>query len=111
MNELYLALAAFVAGVGLILIFGLGLLFVRPWVRAFMSGAPIPIMSLLGMRLRGTPVRLLTDAYIQLRHRGSTATLADVEKLYIANRHRVRKAGDLIDFVERDAGKIPQGST
>jgi hypothetical protein len=111
MNELYLALAAFIAVAGLILVFSFGLFFFRPWVRALMSGAPVSILSILTMRLRGTPAPLLIDAYIQLRHRGSTATLADVEKQYIANRQRVRNVGDLIDFVERDAGKVPQGST
>lgn len=28
---------------------------VRPWVRAFSSGTHVPLLYILGMRLRGTP--------------------------------------------------------
>jgi uncharacterized protein YqfA (UPF0365 family) len=83
------------------------LAFVRPWIRSAMSGSPISMITILAMRLRGSPVKMLLDAYIQLRHRGSTASIADVEKQYLANRSRIRNARDLIDFVEQNAATPP----
>jgi hypothetical protein len=53
--------------------------------------------------MRGTPVGLLLDAYIQLRHRGATVSISDVEKQYLANRRRIQNVRDLVDFVELSA--------
>jgi uncharacterized protein YqfA (UPF0365 family) len=75
----------------------------RPWIRSALSGNPISMITILAMRLRGTPVWLLLDSYIQLRHRGSTATIAEGEHQYLANRSRIRNAPNLIDFVEQNA--------
>ena len=75
--------------------------FFRPWIRATLSGTPIPMPALLAMRFRGAPALLITDAYIQLHHRGSSATLADVQKVHLAQRQRIRTSSELVDLVER----------
>jgi uncharacterized protein YqfA (UPF0365 family) len=75
----------------------------RPWIRSAVSGIPISMTTILAMRLRGSPVAMLLDACIELRHRGSTASIADVEKQYLANRSRIRNARDLVDLVEQNA--------
>src|SRR5688572_9824386 len=90
-------LAAFVVLLAVLTIF---LLLGRHWIKAMMSGTPVSLFALIGMLLRGNPRSLLVDAYIQLNHRGSPATIADVELAYIANRHRVRTSHDLVSFVE-----------
>src|SRR5687768_12280529 len=98
------ALLLVVAGVALafaVVIFSTAVVALRPWLRAMMSGAPVSVIAILGMRLRSTPPNLVIDAYIQLRMRGSETTLADVERTYIAQRQRVRSAGDLVDMVEQ----------
>ena len=41
-----------------------------PWMRAFMSGAPISLVQLIGMRLRGVPPNLVVDSVVTLVHRG-----------------------------------------
>jgi uncharacterized protein YqfA (UPF0365 family) len=95
-------LAIVVAGLIVLLFsFGFFLLLFRHWVKALMSGAPVSIMTLLGMVLRGTPRSLAVEAYIQLKHRGSAATMKDVELAYLANRHRIDNSHDLVDRVER----------
>ena len=101
----FVAAVIALVGVGLVFFFWLALF--APWVRSFTSGAPVSIASILGMRLRKTPPKLIIDAYVQLRHRNSAATLADVEKQYLANRHRVRNVGDLVDFVEQNVASAP----
>jgi hypothetical protein len=92
----------------LFLAFVFFLLLGRTWIKALMSGAPVSVFSLLGMLLRGTPRSLAVDAYIQLNHRGSPATIQDVELQYIANRHRVRNARDLVALVEEKLSTEPQ---
>jgi uncharacterized protein YqfA (UPF0365 family) len=81
--------------------------FFRIWVRAFTSGAPVPWPCLIGMRLRGNPPRLLVDAYIALLHGGTRATIAEVEKVFIANRSQVMFADDLVRLVRQQHAKGP----
>ena len=93
----------------LLFVFFVFMLLGRHWIKAFMSGAPVSVFALIGMLLRGNPRALLVDAYIQLTHRGSPATIADVELAYIEQRHRVRNSHDLVSFVEeRLAGEAAQ---
>ena len=73
---------------------------VRPWVRAFSSGTFVPLLYILGMRLRGTPPGLLIDAYIALLKAGETVDLALVEAVYLANRSADRNEQDLVHKVE-----------
>ena len=96
-------IAAVVALMGVLVVFVFALSMARPWLRAMMSGAPVSLISILGMRLRGTPPNLVIDAYIQLRMRGNETGLADVERQYIAQQQRVRSSGDLVDLVEQQA--------
>ena len=75
-----------------------------PWMRAFLGGAPVRITQLIGMRLRGVPVRMIVDASVALVQRGHahelrTCTL--VESAYLAQRGLIQSAGQLADIVER----------
>jgi hypothetical protein len=72
----------------------------RPWLRGFLYGAPVPLIHILAMRLRGNPPMMLIDAYIALRRSGIETTIAEVENIYIDCRTRVRDAGDLADLVK-----------
>jgi uncharacterized protein YqfA (UPF0365 family) len=84
------------------------LFFFRQWIRALMSGAPVSMFSILGMRLRGNPVPLLIDAYIVLRRAGVNATISEVEGAYIDHRTRVRTSDDLVGIVNsKEASERP----
>jgi uncharacterized protein YqfA (UPF0365 family) len=76
------------------------LAFVRPWVRAAASGAPVSLLSIVAMRMRGDPAMLLIDAYIALKRAGVHATIVDVESVYIEQRTRVRSRDDLVELVK-----------
>ncbi len=78
----------------------------RPWLRAALSGAPVTLVNTLGMRLRGTPAALVVDAYVQLRARGVETSVAGVERIYLAQRQRVREPLDLVELVERSEQHI-----
>jgi uncharacterized protein YqfA (UPF0365 family) len=99
-KELILIAVTMASLIALLAFFFTFMLLGRHWIKAFMSGAPVSVFALIGMLLRGNPRALLVDAYIQLSHRGSPATIADVELVYIDKRHRVRNAHDLVSFVE-----------
>jgi uncharacterized protein YqfA (UPF0365 family) len=77
------------------------LMLARSWFRAFLSGVPVRLTQIIGMRLRGSPSALLIDALIMLRHRGHDVTIHEVETSYLAYRERVHSPGDLADLVLR----------
>lgn len=77
------------------------LLFVRPWLRAFLHGAPVSIVQIAGMRLRGNPPSLLIDAYIALKRADVVVTIGQVENVYIDARNRVSTSDELTEIVEK----------
>lgn len=77
----------------------------RPWLQGYLSGAPVSVLYLLGMRLRGTPIRLVMDAYQSLVHNNTIVDAKKVESVYIANRHRVVGTVDLINLVKESVAK------
>jgi len=97
-------------GAGVVLA-GLGGFFLLwPWLRALLSGAPVPLMYFLAMRLRGTPVGLVVDAYVSLRKAGRDVPLAVVEATYLAERDAIADERDLVRRVQRQLadGKVPE---
>ncbi|MEX0613159.1 MAG: flotillin-like FloA family protein [Pirellulales bacterium] len=97
---LFLSAIAAMAFFAIILVGVSGLFLMRPWLRAAASGAPVSMMSILGMRLRGNPPEMLIDAYIALKRAGVNANISGVEGVYIDSRTRVRSRDDLIALVK-----------
>ena len=79
-----------------------GFLIVRPWLRMLTSGGRGSMLHILGMRLRGTPVDLVIDAYTSLIHRGEKVSLRHVESVYNAQRANIMETRDLIDHLTED---------
>lgn len=103
--------SAFVVGVlvgaGIVLA-GLGFFFlIWPWIRALLSGAHVPFFYFVAMRLRGTPVTLVVDAYVSLRKAGRDVPLALVEATYVAERGTIQSERELVRRVE--SGLAGQG--
>lgn len=75
-----------------------------PWMRAFMSGAPVSMVQLIGMRLRGVPPNLIVDSVVTLIHRGqpfSRKLCYEAESLYLTQRGAIRSPEQLADLVEK----------
>jgi uncharacterized protein YqfA (UPF0365 family) len=89
----------YTAGLATLVIFWIAGFILRPWSRALFSGAPVPILTILGMRLRRTPAVLVIDAYIQLVKRNKKPSITQVETLFITYRSRIHTAEDLVDIV------------
>ncbi|HUE74015.1 MAG TPA: flotillin-like FloA family protein [Pirellulaceae bacterium] len=87
----------------------LGVMVLGPWLRAFTSGAPISVVQLLGMRLRGVPPGLIVDALVTLVHRGLShdpRRCGIAESIYLAQRGLIHSPEQLADLVEK---QLPDG--
>ena len=96
-------LTGFVVGIAATLmamfVFGVGFAIVRPWIQLTLTGGRCSLMQIIGMRLRGTPMSLLVEAYTSLLHSGEKVKLMEVESIYLANRPKIASAQDLIACV------------
>ena len=92
-----LAMLAFVA----LIFMAISILLIRPWLRAFLHGAPVSLLHIIAMRLRGNPPTLLIDAYIALQRANIRATLADVENTYIDTKNQITTSDDLVAWVKQ----------
>jgi uncharacterized protein YqfA (UPF0365 family) len=73
--------------------------------QAQLTGTPVTFGQLLGMRLRGTPVRLVVHAAILLTQRGTPASLVEVERAYLLGGKRETNPDALARLVA--AGRQP----
>jgi len=78
---------------------------VRPWLRAVLSGGQVSLMSIIGMRLRGSPAVLLVDTYLMMLHQGEQTSILMVESVYLANRDKVTDAESLAQLVRDEIAK------
>lgn len=78
----------------IVLIFlGFFLYFLKVWVRAWASRAPVSLANLIGMKLRGIPPALVVDARIRLVKAGIEIDTASLEAYYL-------QGGNVINVVE-----------
>ena len=68
--------------------------FIRVWVKALLSGCPIMLPRLIGMRLRGNPPALIVDVLVVLRASGIDVSVDEIERVYMANKHSLRWRDD-----------------
>lgn len=62
--------------------------FISLWFQAFVSGTPIPLFNIIGMRLRRIPPQVIVNARINLFKAGlKDITVADLETHYLAGGH------------------------
>lgn len=97
--ELITFLAGYIAGLATLILLWIAGFVLGPWARAFTGGARVPLMSIVGMRLRRTPPHFLIDAYIRLVKKDMKPKMDDIELLYIAHRENIHTAADLVDLV------------
>ena len=90
-NPIYIAL---LVGLGLILIFALG--FLPVWTRAMLTGAPVGLGDLIGMRLRGVPYAVVVDARIAAHKAGIPIGEDMIDGHYLAGGNIVQTVQALI---------------
>lgn len=69
---------------GSIVVLAILLFFVRPWLRAFLSGAPISMFQIVGMRFRGSPINEILEQGIAVRQAGHPVSWVDLERVAIS---------------------------
>ena len=77
---------------------------IRPWVASCLSACPVPFLSVVGMRLRGSPATLLVQAYISLRKQHVETSIQAVEVAYLIHRSRIRTSDDLAGLIQQSNG-------
>ena len=80
----------------------------RLWIQGLLTGVPVSILEIIGMRLRRTPPGLIVDAATILRHRGEKVSVAEIEHCYLGFGNSQMSAAELADLVlEKRAGAAP----
>jgi len=87
-NILFILLAIIV-----IIMLSLFFFFLKVWVRAWMSGAYVSLMNLVGMKLRNVPPTLIVDARIRSVKAGMELSSDQLEAHFLAG-------GDIINVVQ-----------
>jgi len=72
-----------VLAIPVLILFGIVIFFIKIWVRAWASGAPVSVFSLVGMKLRRVPPALVVDARIRLVKAGLQVDTATLETHYL----------------------------
>jgi uncharacterized protein YqfA (UPF0365 family) len=72
------------------------------WRRAKFAGVSIPLLGIVGMRLRGTPPDLIVDATVAVAKRGLTIQWMQVEAAYLAHGTARMDSLELAAVVERE---------
>lgn len=89
--------------VGLVVLAGVAILilaFFKVWLKAWLSGAPVGIPTLLAMRLRGNPYSLIVDARITAAKAGMDLAVENFEQHYMAGGDVIQTTMGLINAMK-----------
>ena len=89
----FLTILTFIAVLAVVVLLGIFFYFLKVWVRAWMSGAYISLLNLLGMKLRNVPPTLIVDARIRAVKAGLPLSVDELEPHFLAG-------GDVINVVQ-----------
>ncbi len=70
--------------------------FFKLWLRAWLSGASVSMVALIGMRLRNVNARIIVDSLIMAKKAGLNVTKDELETHYLANGNVVRVVQALV---------------
>ncbi len=82
--ETLLYIIVFVLAIAALVLVGIFFSFLGTWIRALTSGARVALMSLVAMKLRRVPPKLIVDARIRLVKAGLSLNTDQLEAHYLA---------------------------
>src|SRR5258707_3909258 len=109
-----------IGGVIVLVILGLVFSFISGWVKAFLNGARVSIVNLVGMRFGGVPYSLVVDARITAVKAGITLTTDEIAAHFLAGGNVIptvqaliaaNKAGIKLDWRAAWANDLPTKKT
>lgn len=63
--------------------------FINTWLKALLAGAPVSMLTLIAMRLRGVPYGMIVDSRIMAVKAGLDLTINQLEEHYLAEGHLI----------------------
>jgi uncharacterized protein YqfA (UPF0365 family) len=93
-------IALVVGGIFLLVVFILIISFFNVWLKAWLSGAPVNIATLIAMRLRGVPYSLIVDARITAAKAGVDIPSDEFEQHYLAGGDVIQTTQALINSMK-----------
>lgn len=91
-NTLFVILA----GIGVLVLGVVVITFFNVWLRALLAGAPVSLLNLVAMRLRGVPYAMIVDARITAVKAGIQLGADELEAHYLAEGNLVQTVQALI---------------
>lgn len=80
--------------VGLLVLFGIVafvvvMSFINTWLKALLAGAPVSMLTLIAMKLRGVPYGMIVDSRIMAVKAGLNLSVGQLEEHYLAEGHLI----------------------
>ena len=72
----------------------------RQWIQCLFAGAPVPAFSLVGMRLRRSPVKLICEQRIRANYVGVELSCEEIERAHLKGAD-VKSAVDALCLAKR----------
>ena len=84
MNMSIMTIIMIVVIIAAIIAFFVVLSFINTWLKALLAGAPVSMLTLIAMRLRGVPYGMIVDSRIMAVKAGLDLTINQLEEHYLA---------------------------
>ncbi len=84
-----ITIGTIVAGIVAIVALVVVISFINTWLKAMLAGAPVSILTLIAMRLRGVPYGMIVDSRIMAVKAGLDLTINQLEEHYLAEGHLI----------------------
>ncbi len=84
-----ITIGTIVAGIIAVVALVVVISFINTWLKAMLAGAPVSILTLIAMRLRGVPYGMIVDSRIMAVKAGLDLTINQLEEHYLAEGHLI----------------------
>jgi len=84
-----ITLITVVAVIVAIIAFVVVISFINTWLKALLAGAPVSMLTLIAMRLRGVPYGMIVDSRIMAVKAGLNLSINELEEHYLAEGHLI----------------------
>lgn len=78
-----------ILGIVALVAFAVIISFINTWLKALLAGAPVSMLTLIAMRLRGVPYGMIVDSRIMAVKAGLDLTINQLEEHYLAEGHLI----------------------
>ena len=84
-----ITLISIAIGIVALVVFFVVVSFINTWLKAMLAGAPVGMLTLIAMRLRGVPYGMIVDSRIMAVKAGLDLTINQLEEHYLAEGHLI----------------------